>query len=128
MSDKQLTKKRKQLEKSVELPTTFSPRLWSDADGRIAIVKAIRKKAGEYKEDSNADTSMKETLCERAAFIRVRLDSYELEMIEGKAIAEGVYTQMVNCLSGLLTKLGLDKQAANGPTLEGYLKSKETKQ
>lgn len=108
MSAKPLSKKRKQQEKDVQLSTTFSPRFWSDADGRIALVKKIRRKADEYKEDCGADNAMMDTLCERAAFLRVRIDTYEIEYAEGKAIPDGVYTQMVNCLSGLLSKLGLE--------------------
>lgn len=127
MAAKSVTKKRKQGEKTVEVPKTFTPRLWEDADGRIAIVKKIRRLAARYKEDSGADTIMKETLCDRAAFLRVRIESYESEGAAGKAIPENVLAAMTNTLMGVLKSVGLNKQASKSLDLETYLKSKGTK-
>jgi hypothetical protein len=95
------------------LPVKFEPRFLDDADSRIAVVRTIRKRVELLKEHCGADSYQKEMMCLHAAFLHVRLESMEVEALEGEPFNAGEFTQAVNCLTGLLKALGLDKHAKN---------------
>ena len=94
-------------------------------DRRYAIVKEIRRRYLKLKSDTNADCIQKDMLAQRAIFVGVQLETMEALAAEEGVFDPGVYTQMVNCLTGLLRALGLERQKFSGQTLEGYLKSKD---
>jgi hypothetical protein len=48
----------------------------------------------------------------------------EVAAMETGKLDLGVYTQAVNALSGLLTKLGLDRRAPATETLNAYIKQR----
>lgn len=57
-----------------------------------------------------------------------RLESMEVAALDGEDIDWGMYTQACNCLNGVLTKLGLDKQLNKDiVTLEQYVNGKNGK-
>ena len=88
----------------------FVPRFWEDADGRDAIIKRIKRRVERLKEDVGADSYQKELLCERAAFVVLQLETAERAAFEDGHLDMGVFTQMTNCLLGLLRSLGLEKK------------------
>ena len=60
-------------------------------------------------------------LVRRAAFIMVELETMELARAEGGPFERSVHTQMVNCLQGLLFKLGIERHAEAAPSLRDYV-------
>jgi hypothetical protein len=97
--------------KSRRVPEGFLPHFWNKVDGRLSAKKKIRQRYEELKRDSGADSAQKGQLCQRAAFISVQIETMECIAAEGGELDAGIYTQSVNALSGLLSKLGLEKQA-----------------
>ena len=90
-------------------------------DQRQAVVKLIRRHVDQLLEDTGAESFQQELLARRAVFIAVQLETMEANALDGEAIDLGVYTQGVNALSGLLTKLGLKKAAKRAVALDSYL-------
>lgn len=107
----------------------FSLRLIEEADSRFSVVKTIKRRLEQLIEDAGCDSIQKEILAGRAVFMAARLESMEVEAIEGTEIDWGSYVQACNCLNGVLTKLGLDKHLGHEVIkLEQYVAGKaETK-
>ena len=103
------------------IPVRFEPMFWSEADGRCAVVKEIRRRYGDLKEDAGVDSVQKELLCQRAVFLSVQLETIERKAVEAGSIEVGTYTQMVNALTGLLKCLGLDRKFKQVVDLNSYL-------
>lgn len=85
-------------------------------------VREIKKRLTRLMEDVGADSYQKELLVRRAIFISVQLETMEVNAAEGGMFDMGCYTQAVNALSGLLTKLGLDRKAQEVIDLQDYIK------
>lgn len=103
------------------LPNRFEPRFWESADGRCGVIKELRRRYDELLADAGADSIQKRILCQRAIFLTVQIETMEITAAEQGDFDAGVYTQAVNALSGLLSKLGLHKRAAETPTLDAYV-------
>ena len=113
----------KHKKKAVEVSTKFVPKFWEDIDKRCAIVREVRTRYKELIEHTGADSVQKTMLVQRAVFINIRLETMECEAAQGGRFDEGVYTQMVNTLTGLLNKLGLDRSEADAQmNLKAYVK------
>ena len=106
------------------IPGRFEPRFWESADGRCAVIKELRRRYAERIADTGADSFQKRLLCQRAIFLAVQIETMEITAAETGAFEAGVYTQAVNALSGLLSKLGLDKKQPTGTTLDAYVEGK----
>ena len=115
----------KRNEKLVTLPERFVPQFWDEADGRCAVIKEIRRRYEFLKEDSQADSYQKDLLCQRAIFISVQLETMERMATETGKFRAGVYTQMVNALTGLLKSLGLERKIKQAVNLREYVKGKK---
>ncbi len=102
------------------LPKRFVPRFWEDADGREAVIKRIKRRVERLKQDVGADSYQKEILCERAAFVVLQLETAERAALEDGRLDMGTFTQMTNCLLGLLKSLGLERQV-QAVGLKGYI-------
>jgi len=103
------------------IPTRFEPRFWEMADGRCAVIKELRRRYAELIADTGADSFQKRLLCQRAIFLAVQIETMEIEAAEEGIFEAGVYTQAVNALSGLLSKLGLNKHHPRTATLDAYV-------
>ena len=66
------------------------------------------------------------SLVERALHLEYWLAQQERALIEGADFDVGKWTQAANALQGILTKLGLDRQAKDVPNLHDYLAQKAT--
>lgn len=109
----------------VSLPQHFVPKFWQGQDNRVAVVKEIRRRVRTLQQDVGADSYQKEILCERAIFMLCQLETMECDAITHESLLDpGVYTQMVNALSGLLNKLGLERAVAKSNGLKAYLAEK----
>jgi len=67
----------------------------------------------------------RDLLCQRAAFVSIIVEKFEVECAEGEGLDLGVYTQAVNSLQGLLKTLGLEKQIKDVSDLKSYLEEKK---
>jgi hypothetical protein len=106
------------------LPTRFTPKFWSDADRRVALVREIEGRVERMKRDANADSYQKEVLAERAVFLISILETAERDAIEGNApLDTGGYVQAINSLIGVLKALGLERRAKK-LGLASYLEEK----
>jgi hypothetical protein len=108
-----------------KLPTKFDVRVFEDCDQRYTQIKRLRRTLHKLMEEVNADTIAKQMLCRRVIFLAAQLESMEVAATETKKLDFGRYTQSVNALSGLLAKLGLERQCKPEiHNLESYIHSK----
>ena len=110
MSDRPSTRAERRAKEPATLPSRFEPKFWETTDQRQAVVKKVRRRLEELRDDAGVDSVQKEMLVRRAIFISVQLETMEVQSVETGDFNPGVYTQMVNALSGLLSKLGLEQQ------------------
>jgi hypothetical protein len=103
-------RRKRKAEKRDSLPNRFTPRYLKDVDLRTSAMKEFKRRLQELQAAAGADSPQKKLLCERANFIASRLQSMELDALEGREIEEGVYAAMTNTLLGLLKTLKLEMQ------------------
>ncbi len=116
---------RKARKREISLSKRFKPKFWQEQDNRVAVVKEIRRRVKALKQDTGADSYQKELLCERAVFLALQLETMECDAIRGKKPLDfAVFTQAVNALSGLLTKLGLDRKVHEAGGLKAFLEDR----
>lgn len=111
----------KRKKRHISLPRTFSPKFLVDVDGRSGFVKEIRRRLDALVEDAGADSYQKKLIATEAIFISIQLETMRSNAIEGGDLDAGVYTQMVNALSGLLAKLGLERKVSRTVDLKAYV-------
>jgi hypothetical protein len=118
------TRRERKAKDPATLPAKWTPRCLETADQRQKVIKLIRKRLERLKEEAGCDSFQKELLAEQAIFIAVQLETMKVEALEGQPFDAGVFTQMVNCLSGLLSKLGLKRSATQVLDLDSYVARK----
>ncbi len=101
---------REKRKRDLALPTHFVPRFWGSIDGRVSLVKEIKRRYEELKEHCDADSHQKDLLCQRAVFVGVQLETMEITAADTGEFDPGVYAQMCNSLLGLLKTLGLERK------------------
>src|SRR4051812_647709 len=95
------------------LSSQFIPYFWDEVDGRYALKKEIRDRLQRLTQDAGVDSCQKELLAQEAIFLALQLETMRVNAVTDEAEFDaGSYTQMVNALSGILTKLGLDRKTA----------------
>ena len=115
------TRQERKAKNPPSLPTHFEPKSLQMVDQRPRVIRLIRRQLDRMIDEAGCDSIQKELLANEAIFISVQLETMRVNALEGKPFDAGIYTQMVNCLSGLLTKLGLNKQAAAAESLATIL-------
>lgn len=95
-------------------PDSFSPFFCQDVDGRLSTAKLMRKRLAQLKADCGSDSLQKDMFCERACFLSIQIESMEAKAAEGVEIDQGAYVQACNALSGLFSKLGIEKVTTGG--------------
>jgi hypothetical protein len=89
-------------------------------------VKEVRSRLRTLIEDSGADSFQKRLLAERAVFLSIKLQSMEIDAVEGREFEMGKYNQGVNALVGLLRSLGLERAMKRPDTdLRSYVDSQD---
>lgn len=66
---------------------------------------------------------MQQMICEKIAYLKLMTGKTELTLAQGGSIDEAAYLNAVNCLSGLLSKIGL-KRRAKSISFKDYLNAK----
>ena len=108
-------------------PKTFNTGWLSELDGRTAIAQEMRERFRAFTDDlGGADTLSyaKRSLVERALWLEFWLAQQEQALAGGSDFDVGKWTQAANALQGILSKLGLDRQAKDVPSLNEYLARK----
>ena len=86
---------------------------WIDSlDGRLAIAKDLRERFTELTNDLgglNVLSYQQRSLVEHVIFLDYWLATQERELIEGREFDVGRWTQAVNSLQGIFSKLGLSR-------------------
>jgi hypothetical protein len=110
--------------KDMNLPARFVPKFLDDADGRPHVIRVLRNRLEQLKDDAGVDSYQKDLLAQRAIFIAAKLETMEVEAMTKNHIDFGSYTQATNCLLGLLKSLGLQRKAKEVMNLKSYIRSK----
>jgi hypothetical protein len=110
-------------------PKNFNTGWLSELDGRTAIAQVMRERYAAFTNDLGGVERLsyaQRSLVERALHLEYWLAQQERALIEGADFDVGKWTQAANALQGILTKLGLDRQAKDVPNLHDYLKQRAT--
>jgi hypothetical protein len=92
-----------------------------NADQRFSIVKELRARLEQLKEDAGVETVQREWLAARAVFLVARIESLEYDAVTGTDINWKEYIAATKALSEVLKTLGLKQERRKVKTLESYL-------
>ena len=107
----------------VNFPDRYAKDFIHEMDGRVRVVKTIREDLDALYAALGGKENvsyMEQTLCQKVIYLKWLTGKKEAAMIHGGSIDETSYLNAVNCLSGLLTKIGLKRRAKN-ISLKDYL-------
>jgi hypothetical protein len=110
------------------LPERFVSQSLSQVDRRFAVVRQLKAQLKELIEYTGADTPQKCSLCEQAVWMQHRLAQMRAKAIETGEADDGIMTQMSNALSGIWTKLGINKVKVQEMKLAELLQDEEEDQ
>ena len=108
-------------------PKKFSTGWLSELDGRTAIAQEMRERFRAFTDDLGGAETLsyaKRSLVERALWLEFWLAQQEQALAGGSDFDVGKWVQAANALQGILSKLGLDRQAKDVPSLNEYLARK----
>ena len=104
-------------------PERYAKDFIHEMDGRVRVVKTIREDLDTLYAALGGKENvsyMEQTLCHKVIYLKWLTGKKEATMIHGGSIDEASYLNAVNCLSGLLSKIGL-KRRAKTLSLKDYL-------
>lgn len=104
----------------------FRPSFLSELDGRYPVVRGLKYRYGCYLSDLGGGTNlstMEQTIIKRIVHLEHLVEQKESALIAGTGTDINEYLASVNCLSGLLSKIGL-KRRAKQLSLKDYLSAK----
>jgi hypothetical protein len=110
--------------KAVNVPSVFVPQFWEDQDRRLHTAREIGRRVEALRADAGIDSVQKDLLAQRAVFISLLLETAEVRAARTGEFDAGSYTQMVNCLNGLLKALGLEKRVLDAGDLKSYIEAR----
>ena len=98
-----------------------------ELDGRTAICQEMRERYIEFTDDLGGRKNLsyaKRSLVERALWLEYWLTTQELALAKGEEFDVARWTQAANGLQGILSKLGLERQTKQVPSLHEYIATK----
>lgn len=101
----------------------FRPSFLSDLDGRYPVVRGLKYRYGSYLADLGGVatlSTMEQTIVKRIVHLEHLVEQKESALIAGTGTDINEYLSSVNCLSGLLNRIGL-KRRAKQLSLKDYL-------
>ncbi len=113
-----------------QIPEKYTPGYLDDLDGRLAVAQVMRERYRAFTDDlGGADrlSYAQRSLVERALWLEYWLAEQEQSLARGTDFDVGKWVQAANSLQGILTKLGLDRQAKDIPNLSDFIKSRADK-
>jgi hypothetical protein len=108
-------------------PSKFNTGWLSELDGRTAIAQEMRARYAAFTNDLGGVERLsyaQRSLVERALWLEFWLAQQEQALAGGADFDVGKWVQAANGLQGILSKLGLDRQAKDLPSLNEYLARK----
>lgn len=111
-----------------QIPEKYAPGYLDELDGRLAVAQVMRERYRAFTDDLGGADRLsygQRSLVERALWLEYWLAQQEQNLARGTDFDVGKWTQAANSLQGILTKLGLDRQAKDVPDLATFLKRKE---
>ena len=116
--------------KQSDIPEQYSPDWLEKLDGRTNLAKAVNDRYRALTADlGGADrlSYQRRSLAKRAIWMEAVIEQQEAALSRGEEVDQGRLCQAVNSHIGLLKTLGLDKVAADVPSLHEYLAKREDK-
>jgi hypothetical protein len=98
-----------------------------ELDGRTAICQEMRERYIEFTDDLGGRKNLsyaKRSLVERVLWLEYWLTTQELALAKGEEFDVARWTQAANSLQGILSKLGLERQVKQVPSLHEYIATK----
>ena len=108
-------------------PDKFAQGWLSELDGRTGIAQVMRQRYDDFTADlGGADrlSYAQRSLVERALWLEYWLAQQEQGLATGAEFDVGKWVQAANSLQGILSKLGLDRQARDVPDLSSFIKAR----
>lgn len=101
---------------------------WIDnLDGRTKLAAMVNDRLQGLEIDlggRDALSYQQRSLAKRAIWMEAIIEQQEAALSRGEDIDQGKLTQAVNSLIGLYSKLGLERQARDVPSLHDYIRSR----
>ena len=94
-------------------PKKFNTGWRAELDKRTALAQVMRERYLEFTDDLGGADSLtyaKRSLVERVLWLEYWLAQQERALAQGQEFDVGRWTQAVNALQGILSKLGLERQ------------------
>lgn len=98
-----------------------------DLDGRTAVAQIMRDRWQSLTDDLGGLDSLsyaQRSLAERALWLEYWMQQQEQALATGAEFDVGKWTQAANSLQGILSKLGLHRQARDVPDLGTFIKAR----
>lgn len=108
-------------------PQKYAPDWLQTLDGRTALAALMRSRHTALCNDLGGADRLSYpqlTLIDRALFLQYWLEQEEQKLATGGDFDAGKWVQACNSLSGLFSKLGLERKAREVPALRDYLDNK----
>lgn len=109
-------------------PQRFAPNWLDTLDGRTGIAQEMRQRYQAMTTDLGGHDRLsygQRSLVSRALWLEYWLQQQETMLATGGDFDVGKWVQAANSLQGILTKLGLERQSKDVPSLHEYLKQRE---
>jgi hypothetical protein len=91
-------------------------------DGRYRAVKALKSRQQQLAADLGGDLSyQKQSLTCRVVCLESWIEQQEQKLIAGQPINETLWLSALNCFTGLIGRLGIERQARPIKSLAQYL-------
>jgi len=113
-----------------QIPEKYAPGYLDNLDGRLAVATVMRERYHAFTDDlGGADrlSYAQRSLVERALWLEYWLAEQEQALAKGQEFDVSRWTQAANSLQGILSKLGLDRQAKDVPDLASFINSRSAK-
>ena len=118
-------------QKQQDIPEQSSSDWLEKLDGRTNLAKAVNDRYRALATDLGGTDRLsyqRRSLAKRAIWMEAVIEQQEAALSRGEDVDQAKLTQAVNSLIGLMKTLGLDRVAADVPSLHEYLKARESGQ
>ena len=113
--------------RSTQIAERYTPGFLDDLDGRCKVARELRSRwtALAAAQGGASELSyMRRSLVNRFIHLEAWLELQEAALANGQKIDETRYFAALNCFTGLLNKLGLERRSKSIQNLQSYLEAK----
>lgn len=111
-----------------DISDRFTPKFLDHLDGRTKAAQILKARLDELHSDLGGEDALsyvKKSLCKRALWLEAFIESLETRAAEGEEINVGAQVQALNSLVGIYRTIGLERQAANVPTIKSWVQEQK---